>query len=387
MAVALQQQNRNYRPLIIPLYAKSASWRKSGRPATFPTRDFETGNEREPFDLGVRGLDKYASPDADSDDVLISLMRPRLLVTRVDFQDEATFHETEVFSLYEDLFPLVERDDPEDILRWVLRTDVGKTRTVVLHDKTVLNYTLDSRYFILSLAERAVGLAFFTFDDASKLIYGNYIAVQECWRGGDIAGAFLDEVINVLGNLFPQYLGVVFEVEKFDKKRIEKILEYLENQKYKIFSSDNDRKEIRKFLRVSWYQKKGCLFFLDSDTKEPVTCTSPCLDPRGGAVDWRRMEEDYWIMWLGKPGTPLDIGRAKELWASAIDCIYIEILAKSSVKSSPDSGQEYWQYANSVVNRTLSNSQSKDIAFGKFLYRQDSDLLRRWMKLRMDIAI
>jgi hypothetical protein len=89
-------------------------------------------------------------------------MRPRLLVTRVDFQDEATFHETEVFHLYEDLFPPVERDDREDIVQWVLRSDVGKNRSVMLPDETVLSYTLDSRYFILSLAERAIGLAFFT---------------------------------------------------------------------------------------------------------------------------------------------------------------------------------------------------------------------------------
>ncbi len=85
LAVALREQNRGYKPVIIPLYAKNAGWRASGkRPTTFITRDFKTGKKREPFDLSVRGLDKYASPRADSDDGLISFMRPHILVTRVD---------------------------------------------------------------------------------------------------------------------------------------------------------------------------------------------------------------------------------------------------------------------------------------------------------------
>jgi hypothetical protein len=145
--------------------------------------------------------------------------------------------------------------------------------------------------------------------------------------------------------------------------------------------------EMRKFLRVSWYQKTGCFFFVDKLTNEPLICTSPCLDPSGGIAEWRQKEEDYWIMWLRKSGTSLDIGRAKDLWASAVKCIYIEILAKSLVETSPDTGPEYWQYANSIVNRTLSNSQLREISFGKFLYRHDSDLLGRWIKLGMSVAI
>jgi hypothetical protein len=388
LALSLQQKNRFYRPVIIPLYSKTTSWRKLGiRPTKFPVRNFETGVKLGPFDLSIRVFDKYASAEADSDDVLISLMQPRLLVTRVNFHDEATFHETEVFHLYEDLFPPIERDDPEDIVQWVLWTDVGKNRSVTLPDKTALSYKLDSRYFILSLMGRAIGLASFTFDYRSNLVYGNYIAVQESWRGGDIATAFLDEIMNVLNDLFPQHLGVVFEVEKFDKNKVGAIIEYLESQERKAFLSDDDMNEVRKFVRVSWYQKTGCFFFVDKLTNEPLTCTSPCLDPSGSVVEWRRKETDYWIMWLRRSGTPLDIRLVKDLWVSAVNCIYIEILAKSLVESSPDTAQEYWRYANSIVDRTLSNSQSREISFGKFLHRHDSDLLARWGKLGMRVAI
>jgi len=390
LAVALQKKNRFYKPIIVPLYAKNASWRESGtRPSTFPTCDFETGESTKPFELtAVRGLDKYDSPTADSDDVLISLMKPCLLVTRHDFWDEATLHDKQAFRLYENLFPPDERDDPEDIIRWVLRSDLGEERRILLPNGTTLTYKLDSRWFILSLAERAIGLAFSTFDHTTKLIYGNYIAVQECWRVGDMAQAFGFELMKVFEDLFPEYQGVVFEVETFDKGRVRRIIDHLTKEKEegnKLFLSDDDRNEIRKFLRVCVYQKNECWFFLDGRIHAPLVCTSPSLDPRGGPRDWKRLERDYWLMWYGRPGTPLDTEGAKALWANAIRCIYIEILAKSLVEASPDTGAEYWRHANAVVDRSLRRSQPKDITFGRL--RDLSSLLRDYINLRMEITI
>jgi hypothetical protein len=159
-------------------------------------------------------------------------MKPNVLVTRLDLNEVATFDDTGVFDLYEDVFPPIERDDREDIVRWVLRTDLGQKRRFVLSGKTELSYTLDSRYFILCLADRAIGLGFFTYDHSNKLIYGNYIAVQESWRSGDMARAFFDEIMKVLEELFPKYQGMVFEVERFQKDKIERIISELE--KFKI---------------------------------------------------------------------------------------------------------------------------------------------------------
>jgi hypothetical protein len=388
LAVSLQKQNRNYRPIIVPLFAKDASWRKTGqRPKTFPTRDFDTGTDLEPFNLDVRGLDKHNSPKADADSVLISFMQPHLVVTRLDgFDDEATFHDTGVFNLYEDLFPPVERDDHEDIIRWVLRSDIGKKRSIRLADRKDISYTLDSRYFILCLADRAIGLGFFTYDYSSKLIYGNYIGVQECWRGGDIARAFFDEIMKVLEELFPRYQGMAFEVEKFHKERIEQVITALESSKSKRIEAQDDQNEIRKFLRVSWYHKLNCFFFFDKNAGEPLVCTSPCLDPRGSCEDWRAAEEDYWIMWYPRSGS-LDLSKARELWMKSVNAIYIEILAKSLVESCPENGSEYWAYATSIIDKTLKETESKDINFCKFLHRHDSPLLARWARLGISLPI
>jgi TIR domain len=389
LAVSLQKQKRNYRPIVIPLFAKDASWRKTGqRPKSFPTRDFDTGEGREGFSLDIRGLDKHASPKADADDILISFMKPSLAVTRLDFDNEATFDDTRVFCLYADLFPAVEQDDPKDIVRWVFDSDVGKKRSVRLSDREKISYKLDSRFFILCLANRAIGLGFFTYDYSSKLIYGNYIGVQECWRGGDIARALFNEILKVLEELFPRYQGVAFEVEKFRKERVEEIITSLEKSKSKIIDAQDDQNEIRKFLRVSWYHKLNCFFFFDRKAGEPLVCTSPCINPRGSREDWCAAEEDYWIMWYARPGSlDLSLSRARELWTKSVTSIYIEILAKSLVESCPENAHAYWEYAKSIVGKTLKESESKDINFSKFLDRHDSPLLARWRALGIDLPI
>jgi hypothetical protein len=388
LAVSLQRRNRGYRPIIIPLYAGGGrSWQREGRPPHFATRDFDTGKLAEPFSLSdIRGLDKDSSPIADSDDKLVSLMKPNLLVTRLDFNDLATFDDTGVFDLYEDIFPPIERDDREDIVRWVLRTGLGQKRRFVLSGKTEISYTLDSRYFILCLADRAIGLGFFTYDHSNKLIYGNYIAVQECWRSGDIARAFFDEIMKVLEELFPKYQGMVFEVERFQKAKIERIISELEKSKSLSIEDRDDQNEIRKFLRVAWYQL-DCFFFFDRTIDEPLICRSPSLDPSRNRDDWVRDEEDYWVMWYQRPGSMLDHSKAKELWVKAVNSIYVEILAKSLAEVYSQNGQEYWNYSTAIVEKTLRESETKDIAFKKYLYRRDSPLFARWAKLKIHLPI
>jgi hypothetical protein len=320
LAVSLQRQNGGYQPIIIPLYAGGGrSWQREGRPTHFATRDFDTRELAEPFSLSdVRCVDRHARPIADSDDKLISFMKPNVLVSKIDFNDAATFDRTGVFDLYKKIFPPNERDDPDDIVRWVLRTDLGRKKRFVLSGKKKLSYTLDSRYFILRLADRAIGLGFFTYDHSNKLIYGNYIAVQECWRSGDIATAFFDEIMKVFEELFPKYQGVVFEVERFQKDKIERIISELESSKSGSIEDRDDQNEIRKFLRVAWYYKLDCYFFFDRTIDEPLVCHSPSLNPSRKRDDWVRDEEDYWVMWYQRPGSTLDHPKAKELWATAV---------------------------------------------------------------------
>ncbi|MBF0560992.1 MAG: toll/interleukin-1 receptor domain-containing protein [Alphaproteobacteria bacterium] len=411
LAIRIQRKNKGYRPIIIPIYAKAAVWRKNhNRPKQFPTCDFYKGTKRKGFDLGVRGIDKYENPDVDTDNELISLMSPSLLVSRYKHDKESTidhevtFEETGVFKLYRDMFPIEsERDSPNDIIRWVLRSDLGKPKSMLLPDGTALEYTLDSRYFIMQLAGRAIGLAFFTYDYKNNLMYGNYIAVHGDWREGHLAKPFVDKIMDILGELFPKFEGVVFEVEKIDREKVEYIISYLKDSPElisylkgslklsylkespdKLFHSPDDLREIKKVKRVLWYQRLGCQFFIDINDNKPLTSRSPCLSP--GNTDWPTQEEEWWVMWYNRPGQQPDWMRVGDLWERSIRCMYIEILAKSLVESVPAKSQKYWAYANGVVEEVLHQSDKANISFGPSLHSHDP-LTRKWEELGIKIKI
>jgi hypothetical protein len=188
--------------------------------------------------------------------------------------------------------------------------------------------------------------------------------------------------MKVQGEIFPDYEGVVFEVEKFDESRIERIISFLEEHD-KVFETETDRDDVRRFLRVQWYQKLECVFFIDGNTKKPLVCRAPCIDPT--ETDWSSLEENYWIMWRPRGG--LDMSIAKPLWMRTVNSIYIEILVKSLVECYPDTAMEYWRYSIAVVERILSECRSKDIRFGKYLDRRNSPLLPRWVKLGIELPI
>ena len=92
-------------------------------------------------------------------------------------------------------------------------------------------------------------------------------------------------------------------------------------------------------------------------------------------------------MWYGRPGSPFDLSKAKELWKKAVNSIYIEILTKSLVETCPENGQVYWDYCTAIIDKTLMETNQKDINFSKFLHRPDSPLLARWIALGINLPI
>lgn len=169
-----------------PGFTREGDWRKLRTVPSFPVRDFETGERTGLLSLNP-SFDELTHPQARN--ALIAFMRPTLTVARGDIRDVKSFNETEVFKLYADLFPPNERDDPEDIVHWVLDTDLGTVRSFNLPARGKISYQLDLRYFILSVANKAVGLGFLTYDYDAKLAYVNYVGVQRCWREGELAKA------------------------------------------------------------------------------------------------------------------------------------------------------------------------------------------------------
>jgi hypothetical protein len=382
LARRLRRQTRGYRPVLIGVYTHN----QSDASRRFPVRDFETNSLRTPLDLD--GIHVARGEQKDIDELLLSYMRPTVWISRHNFQTEDVFHETKVFALYQRLFPRKERDDPEDIKRWVLRADLGQVSKVEVPNAGVLEYQLDSRYFILTVANKAVGLAFLTYDASTQLMYGNYIAIEEAWRSGDLARHFVNIIVDALGMLFPEYRGIVFEVEKINKSRLKSVLMKLSKTRGKArynssFLSKSEKEDFAKALRIMWYEHINCDFFLDSRSMEPITCKSPCLNPL--AKRWSREEAEFWLMWYHRPGLAKKVGSVRPLWEEAVGSVYLEILAKSLVAAYPKFGQAYWQYARERVEEII-NIQTGDVEYGKFL-QQNPALRKRIATLRKGMAI
>ncbi|WP_342712900.1 hypothetical protein AAFG13_18295 [Bradyrhizobium sp. B124] len=309
-----------------------------------------------------------------------------IVVTRHDVLDEAAFRSTGVLALYEELFPASERDSPDDIVRWLLSDDVGVRRhfSVGGHE---MSYRLDSRCFILRAgAGRAIGLGFFTYDHASDLIFCNHVGIAKAWRGGGLARAFYREMVAMLDALFPNNIGVVLEVEPFDRDRVAAIIADLERAGGRQLAA-SEQDEIRRLLRASWYDRLDYSVFCDARAMRPLACRSPCLDPSLPSSDWAAGEESYWLMWQARTGAAAAEVRAGQLWHKAATAIYVEILAKSLVAADPNGRRGYWDYATALVGQTLQRTAVADVHLARCLGDDDAALLSRWRRLAIDLPI
>ncbi|MGY4154382.1 GNAT superfamily N-acetyltransferase [Bradyrhizobium sp. USDA 4461] len=318
-----------------------------------------------------------------------------IVVTRHDVLDEASFRSTGVLELYEQLFPASERDSSDDVVRWLLSDDVGEPRHFSVGGQQI-SYRLDSRCFILRAGGRAIGLGFFTYDHGSDLIYCNHVGIDRAWRGGGLARAFYREMVATLDELFPRNIGVVLEVEPFDRNRLVAIIADLERTGRRQLVADQQA-EIRKLLRVRWYDKLGYAVFCDARTMRPLVCRSPSLNPSSPdpssldpclpSSDRAGGEENYWLMWQPRTGAPQAEARADQLWQNAVAAIYVEILAKSLVDDDPFGRRDYWDYATGLVARTMQQTATTDVRLARCLADEDGALLSRWRRLAIDLPI
>jgi len=308
-----------------------------------------------------------------------------IVVTRQDVLDEASFRCTGVLELYEQLFPASERDSADDIVRWLLSDDVGDIRHFSVGGHQ-MSYRLDSRCFILRSAGRAIGLGFFTYDHASDLIFCNHVGIDKAWRGAGLARAFYREMVDMLDGLFPRNIGVVLEVEPFDRDHLAAIIADLERTGRRQLAVD-EQDQIRRLMRVSWYDRLDYSVFCDARTMRLLACRSPCLDPSLPASEWTSGEDDYWLMWQARTGTPQVEAPAGSLWRKAATAIYVEILAKSLVAADPDGRRGYWDYATALVAETLQLRAASDVLLARCLGDDDRALLTRWRRLAIDLSI
>jgi hypothetical protein len=79
----------------------------------------------------------------------------------------------------------------------------------------------------------------------------------------------------------PAISGMVFEVEKFNRQRVEKIIGDLEKSGSRRIDDANDLSAIRRFLRVTWYYTLNCFFFFDNAAAVQVSVYRPQIAAQG----------------------------------------------------------------------------------------------------------
>lgn len=135
LAYASREEQRGFRPIIIPVYLPGAAWRQDSgaRPKKFAMRDFKT-NEllAKAFDLDfVRGHDPTKNPDADTIEFLLDCMKPEIEWFDCDAHDEEYLEEVGMFDMYERLFDEDVRASAGGFIQ-DMRNDNGQSREVTL---------------------------------------------------------------------------------------------------------------------------------------------------------------------------------------------------------------------------------------------------------------
>ena len=92
-------------------------------------------------------------------------------------------------------------------------------------------------------------------------------------------------------------------------------------------------------------------------------------------------------MWRPRDGGSGNI-EPREVWQKAIQCTYIEVLAKSLADEfQKTSGLEYWRYVNGIVQALLERTANLQIGFAKFEEGGHDDLYHRWLRLAARLGI
>jgi len=390
------EPSSSLRPIIVPIFCKDMEWRRSGgqRPTHFPVRDFHTGELQGEYALFAH--DPHSTPIVRTDEDLVQLMHPRVLQSRKDLTRADQFFESGVFELYEALFPASERDDPDNIIQWVLKRDNGlpqpfylpKQRSLVpfAPGKTRVEYEFDSRFYVLEIYQTPIAFSFITYHRASDLVCAHYIAVSRGWRGGSVAGRLRTFIEEDIRSSYPSTKGMVFEVEPVDFDLLDAAIKKAKTQgALRLVPGDEVYDQVRRFKRIDFYlTTMHALFFLDAADRQPLVYTYPCLELETDPETWPQQEEDYWLMFY----RPAGFDREPPTWEQAVNFSCIEVMGKGgAIKSQDRIGALYWNYVQNVAQRSVRRAKGKRVEIGSLPLKERRTALRKSISNYEDIEL
>jgi len=377
-ALATRASNGGYRPIIIPVHCFDLSeGDKAGRISEFPVRDFDTSVlTEERLDLSaLRAHDPHRNPTSDTRAKLLSSMKVEISLARededIDCADKLV--DTGAIDLYHQLFPEDQRAPIEDDIKWIFDVDIDKPFRLSIPTTKRLpfrllkwlgirgTYRLKSFFFVLLRRRTAIGFAWVTYHQKTRLLYGNYIGVQEQWRKGSLVNPLMERVQEKVFGEFPKCRGLILEVEPFSRGEVEDAVRILEGSGGSDQELHRSKQLVRSFKRVWWYEVSDRLrakCIRDIRTRMPLVHVYPCMETDAPPEDWAGYERPYWLLIC----IPESIRRtdsvesAWTLWKRATEFSLLENMAKRTIRDNPEIAEKYWKYVTALQQRNVQRA-------------------------------
>jgi hypothetical protein len=279
----LHTERKRPRPAIIPVIV-GAPQGYTTPPSIAQLHKFDLRSEN--LSEAVRELAKQLTPEIT-------------FINEVDGDEERLFRKS--VKVYEELFPVEERDPPENIEQWLREGRYAELYRDV--------------YAVLHLGSTPIGMAFVTSYLKHHWTYGNYLGVLPCNRPNRMTETFLCGILKHLQELDPEMKGIVFEVEPVNWDCL------LGAVKRGAIRGHGDEDEvitgIRRLRRLLLYHANGCVALLDSN-RRPLLVRGPALDGSGN----RDLEGEF-ILMLRLFGTP---GEKPSAELNSLPCELLDFL-------------------------------------------------------------
>jgi hypothetical protein len=335
LALHLQRSSHGQHPLVVGVQTEQPC-----NSTMFDVLDYDSGAPADvsKYDFsGVRCFN-YRSGDASSEtEDFATFLLPRVTFVNGGTEaEDALLYDS--FSVYEQCFPdAAERDDPEDIEEWLALARHG----------VLTGSRWREVYGVLSVAGRAIGMAFFTSHLQRRWIFANYFAVSRGWRQLRRAEAFLESVADRLREIQPGLRGVLFEIEPINVASLEHW------QEASITSLPHDERKrlldnLRNVRRLAWYESYGARALLGADG-QPLPYWQPAMEDPLSSANERRLV----VMVKTFGDVPLQGPDYEEILSFLYDDLYGDAYGEGSMEIAG-----YRPYVETVKQRMLDGQQA-----------------------------
>jgi TIR domain len=226
------------------------SVKRSGAPdGPFPRRGFRWNFPKRPVDLNATRAFSEANPHTDHFENFLQCLSVEVDYFGAQAGDSERLPEGWQ-SCYETLFPDInERDDPNNILRWMERD--------ARDDSDWQDLVATLRFF-----EQVVGFTYLNYRKSDGWIWGSYMGVLRPWRAGHWTQHFLSRVLTHVRRNWTNAQGILYEIDPISEDLCQSALSRLKRGGA---LTQAELANIRNIKRAELYYRRQALALVGPD--------------------------------------------------------------------------------------------------------------------------